>query len=201
MRSKIKKLKSVIAIGVALFIATVGIVQTLTDDDSSNALPEPVLTVEIPAPSLETGPEFVYVPKEEIKRVKTKKSESAISLSVHTIGYALSTALSVALRTLVTPFVGKLLFWICMVMVTIAALAIGLKTAFPDISLRELFTPKNIAAVLLGLIISAALCEFLPEYFSELEEWRLYIRFGVTLLVTFVLTHAMEKTIFQRFPE
>lgn len=194
MKSKIKKLKGVIAVGLALFIATAGIVQTLTDDDSPAALPEPVLTVEISAPPLETVPTLVY-PEEEIKRVKTKKSESAISLSVHTIGYALSTALSVALKTLVTPVIGKLFFWVCIAIVTIAALTIGLKAAFPDVPLKELLNPKKITLALLGVVAACAVCELLPEYFSEMEEWMLYIRFGVTLLLTFVLTQMAEKAI------
>ncbi len=195
MKSKIKKFKGAVAIGLALFVATAGIVQSLTDDDSPNALPEPVLTVETQA--LPPEAEFVpaETPEEEIKKIKAKKGESMLSLYIHTIGYALSTALNVALKTLVTPVMGKLLFWVCIAIVTIAALVIGLKAAFPDIPFKELLNPKRIALAVLGVVAACAVCEFLPAYISEIDEWMLYIRFGVTLLITFVLTQMAEKAI------
>lgn len=179
------------AIGIVAGLLLGGAAVVKDDADySSIAQPIPVVQVlaQAPAPDVTADDNGDEELQEEKKR---SGLWTLISAPAYAAGWILSKLLSLLWRFALTPVMNKIVFWLLIALTAFAAIAAGLKAAFPDVPLREILTGKRCAGIIGSVFAACAVCALLsriwPDYEKYAEILRAILGYASALLACFII--------------
>lgn len=198
-----KKIKDkggkIAAIGIAAGLLLGGAAVAHEEIDVNNiAEPTPIVQVldQAPAPDIVMEDDADEDQQEEKKR---SGLWTLISAPAYAVGWLLSKLLSLLWRLALTPVMNKVVFWALIALAALAAVAAGLKAAFPDIPIKELLTGKRCAGVLLGVFTACFACFILsrvwPDYEKYAEIFRAILGYTAAIAACFTIwrRHSLKK--------
>lgn len=116
-----------------------------------------------------------------------------VGVPLWALGWVLLSALSL-LWGGAAPVVERLLSWLCLSLVLLAVFAVSVKAALPDLPLREILRPRNVAFIL-GTALLLGLADLvLPTVWQGYDaRTQLVWRVGATCLLAFVCFAALSR--------
>ena len=187
-RSRFTKF-GVAVLALALVANVVGLANapgSSADEEVQAALTPPYVIEE----SIEMPPEAAdIVLEEEEDKQKQKKTISAGSIFIHVLGWIASLCTGL-LGKLLTPLLCKVIGWLIFAAAIFAAIVFALKKVFPDKSIKEILSKKNVLLIILSILAVIAICEVLGYYF---EDFVLAVKLVALLLGAVLILTAFSK--------
>lgn len=187
------------AIGVAAGLLLGGAAIAHEEIDVSNiAEPTPIVQIldQAPAPD-------VVIDEDDEDEVQEEKRRSGwwnlVSAPAYAVGWVLTKLLGLLWKAVLSPVANKLVFWLLIGLVALAAVAVGLKAAFPDVPLKELLTGKRCMGVICGVFAACAACFILSRIWPDYEKYAEILRaiLGYTAVIFAAFTiwrrHLLKK--------
>ena len=116
-----------------------------------------------------------------------------VGVPLWTLGWVLLSALS-ALWGGAAPLAGRFLSWLCLSLVLLAVFAASVKAAMPDLPLKEILRPRNVAFILAMALVLGLADMVLPTVWQGYDErTQLVWRMGATCLLAFVCCAALSR--------
>lgn len=196
IRSKGGKLA---ALGVAAGLLLGGAAIAHEDVDINQiAEPTPIVQILDQAPA----PDIVMDDDDEDETQEEKKRSgwwNLVSAPAYAVGWVLTKLLGLLWKAVLSPVANKIVFWLLIALVALAAVAIGLKAAFPDVPLKEILTGKRCMGVIAGVFAACAVCFILsrtwPDYEKYAEILRAILGYTAAIFSAFIIwrRHSLKK--------
>ena len=178
------------AIGIAVGLLFGGAAVVREEIDINN-IPQPAPIVQVldqaPAPDVVIGDDDDDVQEEK----KRSGLWTLISAPAYAVGWVLSKLLSLLWRLTLTPVMNKIVFWLLIALAAFAAVAAGLKAAFPDIPLKEILTGKRSLGIIGSVFAACAVCALLsriwPDYERYAEILRAVLGYAAAVFACFII--------------
>ena len=106
----------------------------------------------------------------------------AVLLPLWCVGRVLTLLIS-ALWTALSPLASVLLGFLLNLLLVLGAAILAFKLLFPDLSLRKLFTKRNIIAMLICALLLTTADHVLPLYWEKYAAYSALVKTLVTLLI------------------
>ena len=178
------------AIGIAVGLLFGGAAVAKEEIDINNILqPAPIVQVldQAPAPDVVIGDDDDDVQEEK----KRSGLWTLISAPAYAVGWVLSKLLSLLWRLTLTPVMNKIVFWLLIALAAFAAVAAGLKAAFPDLPLKEILTGKRSLGIIGSIFAACAVCALLsriwPDYERYAEILRAVLGYAAAIFACFII--------------
>lgn len=130
---------------------------------------------------------------DEQKQKRKVTVGSIIMAPIYLAGMGILKLVEFLLAGLSVPILGTLIRWLLFTCVVLGTLAIGLKTAFPDIPLKKLLSPKRIVTVVIGTTAVSIICAVLPAFGEDAATWAGWIRLICGALIVAPMAFAIFK--------
>ena len=178
------------AIGIAVGLLFGGAAVVREEIDINN-IPQPAPIVQVldqaPAPDVVIGDDDDDVQEEK----KRSGLWTLISAPAYAVGWVLSKLLSLLWRLTLTPVMNKIVFWLLIALAAFAAVAAGLKAAFPDMPLKEILTGKRSLGIIGSVFAACAVCALLsriwPDYERYAEILRAVLGYAAAVFACFII--------------
>lgn len=178
------------AIGIAVGLLFGGAAVAKEEIDINN-IPQPVPIVQV----LDQAPAPDVVIDDDDDDVQEEKKRSGlwtlISAPAYAVGWVLSKLLSLLWSLTLTPVMNKIVFWLLIALAAFAAVAAGLKAAFPDMSLKEILTGKRSLGIIGSIFAACAVCALLsriwPDYERYAEILRAVLGYAAAIFACFII--------------
>ena len=116
-----------------------------------------------------------------------------VGVPLWTLGWVLLSALS-ALLGGAAPVVERLVSWLCLSLVLLAVFAASVKAALPDLPLKEILRPRNVAFIAILALMLGLADMVLPTVWQGYDaRTQLVWRVGATCLLAFVCCAALSR--------
>lgn len=178
------------AIGIAVGLLFGGAAVVREEIDINN-IPQPAPIVQVldqaPAPDVVIGDDDDDVQEEK----KRSGLWTLISAPAYAVGWVLSKLLSLLWRLTLTPVMNRIVFWLLIALAAFAAVAAGLKAAFPDMPLKEILTGKRSLGIIGSVFAACAVCALLsriwPDYERYAEILRAVLGYAAAVFACFII--------------
>ena len=180
--------------------AAAGMVTGALFDSPADLLAEPDAVVETQADDNDAGaPDDEERQRTPVQRLRqwVLSLPSAVRMLVGvplwTLGWVLLSALS-ALLGGAAPVVERLVSWLCLSLVLLAVFAASVKAALPDLPLKEILRPRNVAFIAILALVLGLADMVLPTVWQGYDaRTQLVWRVGATCLLAFVCCAALSR--------
>lgn len=166
----------------------------LKNDDKALPVPPPAV-IEVVNPDTDPGDDGDGSENETSEKKKNLKERirafvlripvavrAVIALPLWCIGWIITGGLSLLWKTVLSPVMGTVVKWLCLALVLFGIVWAVLKTVFPDMKLKEIFSKSRILTVLIG--IAAGLLSDLIMQAADCEGKLILLVRGIITLVT-----------------
>ena len=178
------------AIGIAVGLLFGG-AAVAKEEIAINNIPQPIPIVQV----LDQAPAPDVVIDDDDDDVQEEKKRSGlwtlISAPAYAVGWVLSKLLSLLWSLTLTPVMNKIVFWLLIALAAFAAVAAGLKAAFPDMPLKEILTGKRSLGIIGSIFAACAVCALLsriwPDYERYAEILRAVLGYAAAIFACFII--------------